>query len=114
MPTLTNDQYQLSAKLAYAQPGLDIGQGSDYRVSQGFTPSVTGTLDSLVLALTKSGAPGDLQIAIHAVDGLGKPTGSALATQVISAASVPASPSTGQVRLDVVFSSPASLTSGTT
>ena len=112
MATLMNDQCQLWTEVAYAWSGVDIGVGFDYRTAQGFTPSVSGTLVGVSLAVGKSGAPGNLTVGIYATDGLGKPTGSPLTTKVINQASVTAIAGSNVPKLDVAFSSPASLTAG--
>jgi len=84
----------------------------DRREAQGFTPSVSGNLDSISLSIVKSSTSvGDLTVAVYAT-AAGKPTGSALASQVVSQASIPSS-STPAVRVNIAFSSPAALTSGT-
>jgi hypothetical protein len=83
-----------------------------YRLAQGFTPSVTGNLTSVSLAIARIDANTDLIIEIYATSG-GKPTGSPLATQTIPKGNVPAAGTYGNTKLLVTFSSPAALTSGT-
>lgn len=77
--------------------------------SQAFIPSVSGNLTDLSLCLWRHASPGNLIIEIFATDINQKPTGSALATQTITQASIS---STTWSQLNVVFSSPASLTQG--
>lgn len=82
---------------------------TDYRLHNGFKPGFTGDLDRVDLLLKKTGTPGDLTVELYADSGA-KPTGSALATQVISAADI----STTANWIQVKFDTPYSVTSGTT
>ena len=118
--TLANDQILLIADSSSPISGVYIinypgGGYTDFREAQGFTPSVTGNLRSVTLPVIKSSVSiGDLTVSIYATLS-GKPTGSALATQVVSQALVPQT-GTGATPapITVIFDSPAALTSGVT
>ena len=114
MATLKNDQYQLWSDQFWGYSGVDVGGGSGiYQYCQSFTPSVSGTLDSVMLAMGKSnGMTANLIITLYLATVLGKPTGSALATQTIAAADVGYLAYSTYPKLVVTFSSPASLTAG--
>ena len=105
MPTLKKDIYQINSKLGSGAPINDTQW-----VAQTFTPSVTGNLDKVYLAIHKNSAPSDLIVAIRATSG-GIPTGSDLASETISVGSVSSSLVDN---LAITFASPASLTASTT
>lgn len=109
MATLMNDQYQISSQDANPVGGTAI-YGAVY-FCQSFTPSVTGDLTAVHLAMSKSGSPGSLEVLIYVADGSDKPTGSVLASQVVSSSGIPTGLDPANV--DVTFSSPATLTAST-
>ena len=109
MATLTLDQSQLWCETY----GQGIGYTGTYLEAQGFTPSVSGTLNSISLCVSCSaGSQPDLVVGIYKTLA-GVPTGSALATQTILGIDAPFSSSGAYApMLNVTFSSPPSLTAG--
>ena len=79
------------------------------KLAQTFTPSVSGTLDQVMLRLAKNGSPGTLNIDIFETAG-GMPTGSSLASATFSDSTSGLSGS--YTNFDIVFTSPASLVAG--
>jgi hypothetical protein len=77
---------------------------------QTFTAGITGLLDTFTLQLKKQGTPGALNASIYA-ESNGFPVGSPLATTTVAESVVP-SASIGTISFD--FSSPVSVTAGTT
>jgi len=105
MATLKTDQYQLSARNGTQA----LVSGSQW-LSQTFTPSVTGDLDKVHLAIGKFNTPTDDFIVSIRATAAGVPTGADLASETIGHASIdPASVGS----LTVTFSSPPALVSGT-
>lgn len=75
---------------------------------QSFTAGLTGRLTQIDVQVSRSGSSGPLTVGVYATSG-GLPTGSALASQTIPEADLP----TLAGWLSVVFTSPASVVSGT-
>ena len=108
MATLTRDQFQLLGGYSNGPLTSQNVSGNNWEASQ-FTPSVTGNLNKIYVSVRKVGTPGgDLVVHIRAVSS-SVPTGSDLASQNITAASI-----TTEGMITVTFSSPPALTSGTT
>lgn len=84
-------------------------QATNDRCRQSFKPGFSGELGRIELYMLKAGTPGDLTVELYA-DSAGNPTGSALASQVVSASNVSA---TSPNWIAVNFDTPYSVTSGT-
>lgn len=105
---LTSSGEQLAEYSTETTPTLYY---SDYRVGQTFTPSVSGTLTKISIWLYKTGTVSNVSCYVYAVDGSKHPTGSPLATEVLTHANMISS--SDGVETFIEFSSPASLTAGT-
>lgn len=92
--------------------GSYVGVSSSQSIAQVFTPGQSGSLTMVGLGISKSGSVTNLTIALNAASG-GVPTGSALASQTLTGTDLSVI-TTGQTIFDVTFTSPASVTAGST
>jgi len=111
------DQTQTIVQLGVISPSYQTAPAIiQTDVGSSFTAGLSGLLSRIdipVLSYTQSGSPKlDAQLQVWNVDGLGLPTGAALATQVIPEATV-APFSTAAGTLNMTFVTPATVTAGT-
>jgi len=104
------DQYQTNFDDDYSFGELSV---SPYLFAQTFKASRTGTLTKAILkCYIEEAASNNLTVTVRTVDESGVPTGTILATSTILAANIPVGES--GVDIDIIFSSPASVITGTT